>query len=47
MTSHGKQEARDSGVSSPYGYSIEVWEDGENITQTWQNNRPHQPLSLS
>ncbi|WP_416972530.1 hypothetical protein [Streptomyces sp. 4F14] len=44
---HGETEARESGALTPYGYSIQVYEDGENITETWKNNRPHKPLHLS
>ncbi|MFB6984588.1 hypothetical protein [Streptomyces sp. NPDC056304] len=44
---HGEENARESGALHPYGYSIELLRDGEDITHEWKSKHPDKPLALS
>ncbi|MCX4826308.1 hypothetical protein OG883_45840 [Streptomyces sp. NBC_01142] len=47
IAEHGEENARDSGALHPYGYSIEILRDGEDITHAWESNSPDKPLALA
>ncbi|MGC5266655.1 hypothetical protein ACPXCO_37210 [Streptomyces cyaneofuscatus] len=47
IAEHGEGNARESGARHPYGYSIEILRDGEDITENWKHNYPDKPLALA
>ncbi|WP_344409002.1 hypothetical protein [Streptomyces viridochromogenes] len=42
---YGEETARE-GVIHPYGMSINVMRDGRDVTDDWERNEPHKPLSM-
>jgi hypothetical protein len=46
IATQGEENARDSGALHPYGYSIEIFRDGEDATENWKHNYPNKPLAL-
>ncbi|RPE39046.1 hypothetical protein EDD90_2001 [Streptomyces sp. Ag109_O5-1] len=42
---YGEETARE-GVIHPYGMSINVMRDGRDVTEDWERNEPHKPLSM-
>jgi hypothetical protein len=46
IAQHGEETARESGVIHPYGYTINVMREGQDVTQDWLINEPYKPLSV-
>ncbi|MCZ4603300.1 hypothetical protein O3S80_05825 [Streptomyces sp. Lzd4kr] len=45
VETYGEETARE-GVIHPYGMSITVMRDGRDVTEDWERNEPHKPLSM-
>lgn len=47
IAERGEEDARASGVMHPYGYSIQVVHDGEDVTQDWLIHELSKPIDMA